>query len=222
MTSKPTDMPIRPARADDLIWYAAYGSNMHAARFKFYVQGGTPPGSRRTYPGCRDRRLPRRTLPVMMPGGIYFALESPAWTGGMAMYDPDLPDEAAARAYLISRTQFSDLAAQEMYKAPGVDIEVLDDVVAHGRVRLGDGRYETLVYAGDLDGSPLITFTAPWSSADVALNPPVAPYLAMLASGLRESHRWDVEQITAYLGKRPGVAGIWAPADLEDLVKAAL
>lgn len=213
---------MRHTGTEGLIWYAAYGSNMHAARFAFYIQGGTPPGSRKTYPGCRDGRLPRRTLPVMMPGGIYFALESPAWTGGMAMYDPDLPDEAAARAYLITRPQFSDLAAQEMYRAPGVDIEVLDDVVTHGRVRLGDGRYETLVYAGDLDGSPLITFTAPWSSADVALNPPAAPYLAMLASGLRESHQWDAEQITAYLGKRPGVAGVWTPADLEDLVKAAL
>lgn len=222
MTSKPTDHAMASTDTSTLIWYAAYGSNMHAARFAFYIQGGTPPGSRRTYPGCRDNRPPRRTSPVMMPGGIYFALESPAWTGGMAMYDPGLPDQAAARAYLISRSQFSDLAAQEMYRPPGTDIEVLDDVVAHGRVSLGEGRYETLVCAGDLDGHPLITFTAPWSSSDVTLNPPAAPYLAMLASGLRESHRWDAEQITAYLGKRPGVAGNWAPDDLEKVVRGAL
>lgn len=221
MTYKPTDRR-RPSGAPDLIWYAAYGSNMHAARFEFYLKGGKPPGSRQTYPGCRDSHPPRRTLPVMMPGGIYFALESPAWTGGMALYDPALPDEAAARAYLITKAQFADIAAQEMYRTPGVDIDVLDDVVRLGRVRVGDGRYETLVYAGDLDGCSLITFTAPWGSADVPLNPPAAPYLAMLASGLRESHRWDAEQITAYLGKRPGVAGVWAPDDLEDLVRAAL
>lgn len=195
---------------------------MHAARFEFYLKGGKPPGGRRTYPGCRDRRSPRRALPVMMPGGVYFALESAAWTGGMAFYDPGLPDEAAARAYLISAGQFADLAAQEMYRDPGSDLDVLEDVVTRGRVQVGDGRYETLVYAGDLDGAPLITFTAPWRSADVDLNPPAGPYLAMLATGLHESHRWNAEQITAYLGKRPGVAGMWALEDLEELVRAAL
>ena len=195
---------------------------MHADRFSFYLNGGTPPGGRRSYPGCRDSSPPRRTLPVMMPGGVYFALESAAWTGGMALYDPDLPDEAAARAYLISTGQFADVAAQEMYRAPGVDLNVLDDVVTRGRVQVGDGRYETLVYGGDLDGSPLITFTAPWRATTIELNPPAAPYLAMLATGLHESHRWSAEQITAYLGKRPGVAGAWAVEDLEDLVRTAL
>lgn len=219
MTSGLTE---RPSRNPGLVWYAAYGSNMHAARFDFYLNGGTPPGSRRTYPGCRDSQPPRRTLPVMMPGGIYFALESMVWTGGMALYDPELPDEAAARAYLISAGQFADIAAQEMHRDPGVDLEVLDQVVSVGHVRLGDGRYETLVYGGDLDGYPLITFTAPWRSADVELNPPSAAYLINIATGLHESHRWDAEQVATYLGKRPGVAGHWAPGDLDDLVRAVL
>lgn len=219
MTSRVIEQPRRIPGA---VWYAAYGSNMHAARFGFYLNGGTPPGGRRNYPGCRDSRPPRRTLPVMMPGGIYFALESAAWTGGMALYDPDLPDEAAARAYLITAGQFADIAAQEMYRDPGVDLEVLDEVVSLGRVRLGDGRYETLVYGGELDGSPLITFTAPWHSADVELNPPSAAYLANIATGLHESHRWGTEQVASYLGKRPGVAGHWAPDELEELVRAVL
>jgi hypothetical protein len=158
----------------------------------------------------------------MMPGGVYFALESAAWTGGMALYDPDLPDEAAARAYLISAGQFADIAAQEMYRDPGVDLDVLEDAVALGRVRMGDGRYETLVYGGELDGSPLFTFTASWRFGDIDLNPPAASYLANLATGLYESHRWGAEQITAYLGKRPGVSGVWALEDLEELVRAAL
>jgi hypothetical protein len=158
----------------------------------------------------------------MMPGGIYFALESAAWTGGMALYDPDLPDEAAARAYLISAGQFADIAAQEMYRDPGVEFEALEEVVSLGRVQLGDGRYETLVYGGELDGAPLITFTAPWGSADVELNPPSAAYLANIATGLRESHRWNAEQVATYLGKRPGIAGHWAPDELDDLVRAVL
>lgn len=204
-----------------LVWYAAYGSNMHADRLKFYLAGGRPPGGRRTYPGCRDSRPPRRTVPVMIPGGIYFALESRAWTGGMALYDPDLPGEAAARAYLITTSQFSDIAAQEMYREPGVDL-ILGELLEQGRLQLGEGRYETLVCAGSKDGFPLITFTAPWRSTEAALNPPAPAYLAMLARGLHESHRWPASAISAYLSTRPGVAGSWPPAQLDPLVEAAV
>lgn len=49
------------------------------------------------------------------------------------MYDPLLPGEAAARAYLMTAGQFADVAAQEMYRKPGVDLDVLADVVARGR-----------------------------------------------------------------------------------------
>jgi hypothetical protein len=108
----------------------------------------------------------------MLPGGIYFALESPQWTGGMAMYDPGLPGEAAARAYLMTAGQFADVVAQEIYREPGVDLDVLADVVEHGRVELGPGRYETLVHAGDRDGYPIFTFTAPWSAGDVESKSP--------------------------------------------------
>lgn len=102
-----------------LVWYVAYGSNMHAARLAWYIGGGCPPGGRRTYPGCRDPRPPSRSVPVSLPGGIYFAGESRAWTGGMAFYDPQLPGVAAARAYLVTVEQFTDIAAQEMYRPAG-------------------------------------------------------------------------------------------------------
>lgn len=96
----------------DQLWYVAYGSNLHAARLAWYLTGGRPPGGLRTYPGCRDCRPPRRTVPLLLPGGVYFAGESRAWTGGMAFYDPELPGPAAARGYLMSVEQFADIAAQ--------------------------------------------------------------------------------------------------------------
>ncbi|WP_063746893.1 hypothetical protein [Catenuloplanes japonicus] len=187
-----------------LVWYAAYGSNMHAARLGYYLKGGQPPGGRRTYPGCRDPSPPRRTAGAMLPGGIYFAGESPAWTGGAAFYDRHLPGAAAARAYLLTVSQFSDIATQEMYRPPGTDLD-LTPLWAHGHLRLGDGRYETLVHAGDRDGHPVITFTAPWSAHDAVLNTPAPRYLEMISSGLHEAHTWSQPEIATYLSARPGV-----------------
>ncbi|WP_229068816.1 histone deacetylase [Actinoplanes sp. DH11] len=213
--ARPVPMTVSaPADACELVWYAAYGSNLYAARLRYYLAGGRPPGARRVLPGCRDASEPLATAPVMLPGGIYFALESSQWAGGMAMYDPQLPGTVAARAYLMTAGQFADVVAQEMYREPGVDLDVLDDVVRHGRVQLGPGRYETLVCAGARDGHPIFTFTAPWSAAEVTPNAPAAAYLRMLVGGLHESHRWDREQIASYLHARPGVAGAWTMAEL--------
>nr|WP_218617375.1 hypothetical protein [Cryptosporangium aurantiacum] len=192
----------------ELVWYVAYGSNMHADRLRYYLAGGRPVGAARTYPGCRDPRPPRRTMPVFLPGGVYFALESRTWTGGMAFYDPTLPGRAAARAYLLTAGQFADVAAQEMARHPDVDLD-LTEVLTTGRACLGPGRYETLVRPGDLDGHPMLTFTAPWSCADVEPNPPAARYLGMIASGLYEAHGWDADTLVAYLAERPGVRGHW-------------
>ncbi|MDO3703630.1 histone deacetylase [Micromonospora sp. C28SCA-DRY-2] len=210
------------ARAAELVWYVAYGSNMHAARLRWYLTGGCPPGGRRTYPGCRNPRPPRRTVPVSLPGGIYFAGESGAWTGGMAFYDPELPGTAAARAYLLDVGQFADVAAQEMYRAPGSDPELIRAAVDTGRATLGPGRYETLLCPGRLDGLPLLTFTAPERAADVEWRAPAAVYLGMIASGLREAHGWDADRIADYLATRPGVAGTWDPAAVAALVAERL
>ena len=56
----------------------------------------------------------------VVAGGIYFATESPVWTGGRAFYDPELRGRAAMRSCLVTAGRFSDIAAQEMYRDPGV------------------------------------------------------------------------------------------------------
>nr|WP_198037440.1 histone deacetylase [Streptacidiphilus jeojiense] len=190
---------------------------MHLDRLNYYLSGGRPPGSRRTYPGCRDRRPPRQTVPVLLPGRLYFALESMAWTGGMGFYDPLDEGEMPARAYLLTASQFADIAAQEMYETPGEDLD-LSAVLIAGRASLGDGRYQTLVCPGVLDGCPVLTFTAPWRSAEAPLNKPSAAYLRNLASGLRESHGWTREKIADYLAGRPGAEGEWDAADIAALL----
>ncbi|WP_406474097.1 histone deacetylase [Streptomyces platensis] len=209
-----------PAR----LWYAAYGSNMHLDRLTAYLAGGRPAGGLRSYPGCRDPRGPARTAPVMLPGRLYFATESDVWTGGRAFYDPDAsPDqggrraELPSRAYLLTLSQFSGIAAQEMGREPGEDLD-LTEAVTHGRARIGPGRYETLVCAGLLDGDPVVTFTAPWSSQDITMNAPSAAYLRHIAAGIVDSHGWSACRAAAYLAGCPGADGHWTAAEIAALL----
>lgn len=209
-----------PEQPADLVWYAAYGSNMHAARLDCYLLGGTPTGATRWNPGCRDRSGPRDSAPVMLPGGIYFALDSATWGGGVAFYDPTLPGQVPARAYLLTVGQFSDLVAQEMRRPPGTDLD-LGPVCRTGRHQLGPGYYETLVSVAARDGHPMLTFTAPGPAAELPWNAPSAGYLRMLGLGLAEGHGWGAERAATYLCERPGAAGAWDVAAVTALLTAA-
>ncbi len=185
------------------VWYVSYGSNLSADRLRCYVEGGRPPGGSRVNPGCRDRTPPLRAVPVDLPGRLYFAGESPQWTGGAAFYDHETPGPTAARGYLVTVGQLADIAAQEMYREPSPD-DPLERVIlaglADGRHEIGTGRYETLVEVGRLDGAPTYTFTSPHGAHEVTHTDPAPAYVAMLAAGLRESRGWDDDRIAAYLG----------------------
>ena len=175
------------------VWYVSYGSNMCAARFACYIQGGMPPGGSRANPGARDRRLPERSIPVDLPGTVYFAGDSPQWGGGVAFYDHATPGRAAARGYLVTAEQFADIAAQEMYRLPQ-DGDPLAELVLSpldgGRHELGPGRYETLLDVGSHEGMPLLTFTSPHGLDHVEHTRPNESYVQMVSDGLRESRGW--------------------------------
>lgn len=204
---------VDPTLPDDhhpeQVWYTSYGSNMHLDRLAAYIKGGRLPGANREYPGCRNPAMPSRSLPVELTGAMYFATESPVWGGGRAFYDPDARGRVLARAHLVSVDQFSDIAAQEMYREPGAGVD-LSGVLAEGRAVLGDGRYETLVCAGQMDGLPVLTFTAPWGMNDVRWVPPSAAYVRFLASGLLSAGAWDVDTVASYVAACPGASDRWS------------
>nr|WP_222854050.1 histone deacetylase [Fodinicola acaciae] len=200
-----------------LLWYVSYGSNLNSARFGCYLYGGRPDGARRVYPGCRDRTPPARTEPAWLAGAVYFACESPTWTGGIAFLDTSVTTTAAARAYLISAGQFADVVAQEMRREPDGDLD-LTEVLDTGRQRLGDGRYETLVQVGAMAGHPMLTFTAPWSMSDVDGRRPAPAYLRMIGRGLVEAHGWDAGRAASYLVALSGVRGAWTAEDIVTLL----
>jgi membrane protein DedA with SNARE-associated domain len=171
------------------VWYVSYGSNMARDRLSCYLQGGRPPGAMVTYPGARDGTLPRAEAGIELPGTTYFAGESKVWGGGMAFYDHSVPGPTPAKAYLITAEQFADVAAQEMHRPPEPDSpleRLVFDLPTGSSHSLGPGGYETLLVLDDIDGVPMVTFTAAHGSSDVEHTQPQEPYLAMLRTGTAE------------------------------------
>jgi hypothetical protein len=201
------------------VWYAAYGSNLSRDRFLTYVRGGRPAGARRTYPGARDTSLPSAEVAFTMPGQMFFAWESPTWGGGIAFYDSTSEGSVLARAYRLTEQQFADVAAQEMHREPGEDLD-LGHVLEHARHELGPGRYETLHLVGELDGDPVLTFTArdPWS---LPTNAPVAAYLRTVAVGLAHTHELDEQAVADYLLTCRGTTPAWSSDAVVDLLSPA-
>ena len=199
-------------RTEDPVWYLAYGSNMNAARFGCYVSGGRPAGAHRTYLGCRDQSPPRCDVGIQLAGGLSFAGESTVWGGGIAFYAPHADGELAARAYLLTFGQLSDVVAQETRRPVGTDL-ALDDGV-DGRWRVSSYVYETLLHVDDRDGVPMFTIT---SLQDLQPTPPSAPYLRTMLDGLGETFGWTADVRADYLLRAPGVAPTWNAGELVEL-----
>lgn len=201
----------------DRIWYAAYGTNMALDRLTCYLAGGTPPGASLACPGGRDPSPPQDVRPVALQGGVYFAWESPTWGGGIAFYDPHSAGTSVGRAYLLTAGQLSDLAAQEMHRPPGADLD-LDELLRTGACTLGPGRYESLHVVGRLDDEPVVTFTASWEPDGAHHNAPVAAYLTTMGRGLLEGQGWTAADAAAYLMERPGIGPDWTATSIEALL----
>lgn len=171
------------------VWYVSYGSNMARDRLACYLQGGRPPGAKVTYPGARDSTLPQAEAGIELPGTIYFAGESKVWGGGMAFYDHSVPGPTPAKAYLITAEQFADVAAQEMNRPPEPDSpleRLVFDLPSGSSHSVGPGGYETLLVLDDVDGVPMVTFTAAHGSTDTEHTQPQESYLTMLRTGTAE------------------------------------
>jgi hypothetical protein len=189
------------------VWYVSYGSNMSADRLACYIEGGCPVGASRAHPGARDPRPPRASIPVELPGSVYFAGASTLWGGGVAFYDHETPGPAVGRAYLVTAQQFADIAAQEMHRVPDPEDPIEEIVLGgldpdlDGRHHVGPGHYETLVEIGRVAGAPTLTFTAPHGIDHVDHSEPSAEYLAVLAEGLREGHGWGNTEVGRYFAR---------------------
>jgi hypothetical protein len=185
---------------------------MNAARFGCYVSGGRPRGARRTYLGCRDQSPPRRAVEVHLPGGLTFAGRSRVWGGGIAFYDPHADRELAARAYLLTFGQLSDVVAQEARLPVGSELVLGDG--AGRRWPVASHHYESLLRVDDRDGLPMFTIT---SLQNLEPAPPSAPYVRTVLDGLGEAFGWTADERVRYLLCAPGVTPAWTASRLIEL-----
>jgi hypothetical protein len=200
---------------DEPVWYLAYASNLSRRRYRAYLEGGRPDGSRREYTGCRDATPPRDSRAMRRPGALWFAGTSTVWGGGLAFYDPSAEGVVLARVYLVSFGQFSDVVAQEARLEGGADL-VRDD---GGRLGALSSVYDMILELAPHDGVPVMTMTARTGST----GPPVAPsaaYLTTIFAGLADGFGLDPEAQVDYLLHARGVAPTWNRAGLLALIAA--
>lgn len=188
-----------------LVWYAAYGSNLLRERFVTYLRGGPVPGSGRHQRGARDRADPVDDQPYRLAQPLVFGQHCPAWgDGGVCFIDPDRSDDGAlGRAWLITAEQLADVWQQENGAASGPEID-LDRLVVDRSADFGRGWYRHLMYLGELDGYPVVTFTCASVSAP---NPAHRSYLEVVGRGLIETWGLPVAEAARYLASRPGNEG---------------
>ncbi|GAA1446202.1 hypothetical protein GCM10009641_69260 [Mycobacterium cookii] len=188
---------------DGLVWYASFGSNLSRARLGCYISGGTPPGARRSYEGCRDRTPPRDHRTTTLPGHLRFAGESTVWGGGMAFYSRSGEGIVHARAYLLGVEQLVDLVAQEARQPVGTALALAAD----GPTRHGlSAVYDVLMDLGRLDGRRVLTLS---SSRHHPLRPPSRAYLRTMVDGLTDGFGLDEDALVGYLASAEGMLPTW-------------
>ena len=111
----PDDPAAEPLPDHGDVWYVSYGSNMSAGRLARTSRAARRKAAIATTL-VPNSSLPRRSVPVDLPGALYFAGDSRQWGGGVAFYDHDAREPwqapTAARAYLVTAQQFADVAAR--------------------------------------------------------------------------------------------------------------
>ena len=193
-----------------MVWYVSYGSNLDPNRLGTYLAGGTPEGGHHTYRGARDSSPPRAQRPCRVPHRLYFAGESRTWGGGIAFLDHEriAPAPTLGHAYLVTAEQFEDVAAQETGREHAeVEVDVVRDT---GSVTLGSGRYDRVLWLGDVDGVAQLTFTSPEPSSATAPAAPKPRYLHRILVGLAAAHGMTPAESAAYLRRSRGVAEHWS------------
>ncbi|GAE29444.1 hypothetical protein [Halalkalibacter hemicellulosilyticus] len=201
------------------VWYASYGSNLSRERFLCYIKGGRPRGSQKVEVGCKDPSLPIDEATYMMNYPLYFAKRSERWQNQGVAFIGLSKDERVhtySRKYLITAEQFIDVVKQENN---GATIEIdLEEVILNRFKTFRDSWYGTILYVGEEQGYPILTFTADWD-LDVPFVKPSKEYVSMIIHGLKTTLSLDDSEIVDYLLKKPGINGVYTHDELEEIVR---
>jgi hypothetical protein len=195
-----------------LVWYASYGSNLaYQQRFLCYINGGTPVGSHRSNPGCRNSTPPLEKKPIILNYELFFAGYFEGWSGAAAFIRRGGANrESLGRMYLITEEQFNDIVIQENdRKVDGTNLlpPVESFACEPGIVLPGLAPYSRLVVVGVEASYPIVTFTAPEGAAP-PIGPPSEPYVKIIAAGIKETYPLKQDrEIVEYLAEAEGIKG---------------
>jgi hypothetical protein len=203
---------------NDLVWYAAYGSNINMNRFLCYIRGGTPKGLDKIYNGAKDKTLPQRNTKIIIPAEIYFANSSSTWQNGGVAFLKNLSCNSAetlGRIYLITKEQFVDVLRQETHRDEiALDF---DRAIHENYVFIERSWYGRILFLGEQDGHPIFTFT---NERDLQPNKPSQAYLKTIVEGLKDLFNLSNDEIVCYFLEKTGVSTNYQRFELEQLVKS--
>lgn len=206
------------------IWYACYGSNILEERFLCYICGGTPAGAFKNFEGCRDKSKPEASGKIQIPYELYFAKKSVTWNGGGIGFLKPAKDNSRlslGRKYLISADQFSELVQQELLSEEEVEI----DFSELERIKRYDckpkGRYSRLLYLGEENGIPIISFTSEFYLED-QINAPNPAYLTTIIRGLREIYKMTDNELYSYFKDIEGIKNTPLRKELPEIIRSAV
>ncbi|EPS65120.1 hypothetical protein M569_09656, partial [Genlisea aurea] len=212
-----TSSSWRSELSKNSVWYASYGSNMNASRFRCYIEGGQVEGMRRPCVGSRDKTMPKEIIWKTFPHRLFFAREYTAtWgPGGVAFLHPR--SNAAEKTYMclykITMEQFNDVLHQENRSDPDAsdpsfDLAALRKIQAEKQMpveSLEGGWYRNVVWLGEEEHVPILTMTCTVADVDdcisgrVPINPPGKEYGGTLTKALVEGRRLSEGEAAVYL-----------------------
>lgn len=201
---------------NELIWYAAYGSNIQLDRFICYIKGGRPKGGSTTYEGCRDKSDPAGDEEIYLKNQLYFARKSKGWNHkGVAFISPEFDESILTygRVFLIKKSQFIDLFKQETNTKIDIDID-FESCIKHGSLIVKDPSwYGNVLHLGSNGDYPIFTITNKTNQLD-KLNTPDPAYIQTIARGISEVFNINTCELVDYFIDTPGIKGVWTKEEL--------
>lgn len=205
-------------KSSDYVWYATFGSGLAKEHFLNSITGDHSPGDLREYVGCSDKTSPVKDEFIHLPYERYFSGSHPVHSdgGGCGFISTERSDRFStiARAYLITKEQFAEIAAQENEYKGKVEMPY-DQAKKNGVARLGiKGLYNALLYCGEKDGFSMFSLTQPVRGEPAK---PSAAYMRILCKGLSEAKNVSRQEAVDYLLNAPGVSGYYHKKDITEL-----
>ena len=170
---------------------------------------------------------------LKIPHELYFARSAPFWDDGAIAFIKSKPSQlnfSYGKAYLITKEQFFEIVNQEntqfsskyssksysesidfkeLKKSKFINLGPKDENIEYGKV----------IYLGEKDEFPIITFTSKYDFDEDDINPPSQGYLSVIIKGLIDYREFNsIQNIHSYLFSKQGISKHYSSEKLFKLI----